>query len=281
MEESTRRSSLGATIVRYAALAVLVAIAVFPFYWMALTALRTPLGVYVQENMLAPRDLTLDNFVFAFKERPTALWLRNSSIIALLSATVAVVIGVLAGYSIVRLSYKGNRTMAKLILFSYLVPASLLFIPMFMLLLAIRLFDTVPGLVLAYQSFNVPFCTWLILGYFRSIPEELEDAARIDGCTRMGVLFRVVLPLAGPGVVTAFIFAFTNSWNELLYAVSLIQSRRIMTLPPGLGRYIEGDVFLWGPLMATALLASVPPIILFMVVQRYVVSGMTLGSVKG
>ncbi|MGB5050351.1 MAG: carbohydrate ABC transporter permease, partial [Caldilineaceae bacterium] len=127
----------------------------------------------------------------------------------------------------------------------------------------------------------VPFCTWLILGYFRTIPEELEDAARIDGCSRMGVLFRIILPLSAPGVVTAFIFGFTNSWNEFLFATVLVKSKDMQTLPSGLGSFLLGDVFLWGPLMAAAIVTTVPPIVLFIVVQRYVVSGMTLGSVKG
>ena len=281
MMESTRKSRPGETIVTYVVLAVLVVVALFPFYWMGLTSFRTPKDVYVKEQPLVPRDLTLRNYEYVFEKRPTLMWLKNSALVALTSSTISVLVGVLAGYSIVRLSYRGNRTVAKAILFTYLIPASLLFIPMFILISGLNLYNNRIALILTYQSFNVPFCTWLILGYFRSIPEELEDAARIDGSSRMGVLFRIVLPLSAPGIVTAFIFAFTGSWNEFLYAAVLIQSRELMTLPTGLGSYIMGDVFLWGPLMATALLTTIPPIILFMAVQRYVVSGMTLGSVKG
>jgi len=279
--ESTRKPRLGESILTYVVLAILVLVALFPFYWMGLTSLRTPKGVYVKEQPLVPRDLTLQNYKYVFEKRPTANWLKNSAIVGIASSTVSVFVGVLAGYSIVRLSYKGNRTVAKTILFTYLIPASLLFIPMFMLIFQLNLINTRLALILSYQSFNVPFCTWLILGYFRSIPEELEDAARIDGASRLGVLFRIVLPLSAPGIVTAFIFAFTSSWNEFLYAAVLMQSRDLMTMPTGLGSYIMGDVFLWGPLMATAILTTIPPVILFMFVQRYVVSGMTLGSVKG
>ncbi len=152
---------------------------------------------------------------------------------------------------------------------------------MFILMFNLHLTNGLWGLLLAYLSFNVPFCTWLILGYFRSIPEELEDAARIDGCKRMGVLRRIVLPLAAPGIITAFIFGFTNSWNEFLYAIVLVNHRELMTLPTDLGSYMLGDVFLWGPLMATALITTLPPVLLFIFVQRFVVAGMTLGSVKG
>lgn len=275
---SQRLFSMGVT---YLVLLGLVFGALFPFYWMGLTSLRKGKQVYVKEQVLVPRDLTLENYQFVFTERPTAQWLRNSVVMAVASSTLSVIIGVLAGYSIVRLKFRGNRTVARGVLFTYLLPSSLLFIPMFILMFNLRLTDGLWGLLLAYLSFNVPFCTWLILGYFRSIPEELEDAARIDGCTRMGVLARIVLPLAAPGIVTAFIFGFTNSWNEFLYAIVLVNRRDLMTLPTGLGSYIIGDVFLWGPLMATAFVTTLPPVILFIVVQRFIVTGMTLGSVKG
>jgi len=279
--ESTRRDSPISQLITYVALAVFIVVALFPFYWMALTSFRTPRGVYVRERMLVPRELTLQNYEYIFTQRPTLMWLRNSALVGLSSSVLSVLIGILAGYSLVRLRFVGNRSLAKAILFTYLLPSSLLFIPLFILMFSLGLVNTLWGVILSYQSFNVPFCTWLILGYFRSIPEELEDAALIDGCSKLGVLFRIVLPLAAPGIVTSFIFGFTNSWNEFLYAITLIHSRTLMTLPTGLGSYIMGDVFLWGPLMATAFITAIPPIILFMFMQRYVVSGMTLGSVKG
>jgi multiple sugar transport system permease protein len=265
----------------YLVLAALLVVSLFPFYWMGLTSFRTGKQVYVKEQVLVPRDLTWENYQFVFTERPTARWLRNSIVISFASSSLSVLIGILAGYAIVRLKFWGNRTIARGVLFTYLLPSSLLFIPMFILMFNLRLTGGLGGLLLAYLSFNVPFCTWLILGYFRSIPEELENAARIDGCSRLGVLARIVLPLAMPGIVTAFIFGFTNAWNEFLYAVVLVNRRELMTLPTGLGSYVLGDVFLWGPLMATALITTLPPVLLFIAVQRFVVAGMTLGSVKG
>jgi multiple sugar transport system permease protein len=281
MKSSLRSQRIFLATATYVVLAVLVIGSLFPFYWMGLTSLRKGKQVYVKEQVLVPRDLTLENYQFIFEQRPTAMWLRNSIIMATSSGFISVVIGVLAAYSIVRLRFRGNRAIARGVLFTYLIPTALLFIPMFILMFNLRLMNGMWGLLLAYLSFNVPFCTWLILGYFRSIPVELEDAARIDGCTRMGVLARIVLPLAAPGIVTAFIFGFTNSWNEFLYAIVLINRRELMTLPTALGSYILGDVFLWGPLMATAMITTLPPVILFIVVQRFIVSGMTLGSVKG
>ncbi|RIK37352.1 MAG: sugar ABC transporter permease [Chloroflexi bacterium] len=278
---STRNQRLLLMGLTYVVLAGLVFGALFPFYWMGLTSLRKGKQVYVKEQVLVPLNLTLENYQFIFAERPTGQWMRNSVVMAFSSSTLSVIIGVLAGYSIVRLKFRGNRTIARGVLFTYLLPSSLLFIPMFILMFNLRLTEGMWGLLLAYLSFNVPFCTWLILGYFRSIPEELEDAARIDGCTRMGVLARIVLPLAAPGIVTAFIFGFTNSWNEFLYAIVLVNRRDLMTLPTGLGSYVIGDIFLWGPLMATAFVTTLPPVLLFIAVQRFVVAGMTLGSVKG
>jgi multiple sugar transport system permease protein len=279
--ESTRRVHPLTTVITYVALAAFVLVALFPFYWMLLTSLRTPKGVYVREGMLMPRNLTLENYRYVFGERPTLRWLRNSVVIGLINGVLSVAIGTLAAYSIARLSYRGNRTIAKGILFTYLMPASLLFIPLFMLMHNIGLYNTLPGLMLSYQTFNVPFCTWLLLGYFRTIPVELEDAARIDGCSRFGVLTRIVVPISAPGIVTAFIFAFTGCWGEFLYATVLISSQNLRTLPTGLGSFIHADVFLWGPLMATAIITTIPPVLLYMFVQKYVVSGMTLGSVKG
>lgn len=278
---SARRTSLATTILTYVALAILVFVALFPFYWMGLTSLRTPRGVYVREAMLLPRDLTLENYLVVFTERPTGIWLRNSLYVAFVTSTISVIIGVLAGYSLARLSYLGNRTMARTILFTYLLPSTLIFIPLFILMSNLHLVNSFWALFLAYQTFNVPFCTWLILGYFRTIPLELEDAARIDGCDRFGVLWRIIVPLAAPGIVTAFIFGFTNSWNEFLFATVLTSSPNMQTLPSGLGSFIMGDVFLWGPLMAVSFVTTLPPILLFILVQRFVVSGMTLGSVKG
>ena len=278
---SIRNNSLARKLFTYVVLFAFVVEALFPFYWIALTSLRTPSGVYVRERMLIPRNLTLENYRFVFTEQPTAMWFRNSTVLSLGSSTLSVIIGILAGYALVRLKFRGQRKMARAILFSYLLPSSLLFIPLFVLMHKLQMLNSLWGVLISYQSFNVPFCTWLIMGYFQSIPMELEDAAMIDGCSRIGVLFRIILPLSTPGVVTAFIFAFTSAWNEFLYTIIMISSRHLMTLPTGLGSYVMGDVFLWGPLMASAVVMTAPPIILFMIAQRYVVSGMTLGAVKG
>lgn len=281
MTESGRRRPLGATIRLYTVLGIYLLVTTFPFYYMLLTSLRVPKDVYRREAMLLPDSLTLANYLTVINNSGMRIWVSNSIIVAFISTTISVVISVLAAYALARLKFFGAQTMARSVLFTYLVPGSLLFIPLFLIMSNLGLLNTLWSLVISYQTFNVPFCTWMMLGYFRTIPEELEDAARIDGCTRMGVLTRIVLPLAGPGIVTAFIFGFTNSWNEFLLAVVMAQRTELRTIPAGLYSFQVGDVLLWGQLMAAALLATLPVILLFMLVQRFVVQGLTVGSVKG
>ena len=281
MTESGRRRPLGATIRLYTVLGIYLLVTTFPFYYMLLTSLRVPKDVYRREAMLLPDSLTLANYLTVINNSGMRIWVSNSIVVAFISTTISVAISVLAAYALARLKFFGSQTMARSVLFTYLVPGSLLFIPLFLIMSNLGLLNTLWSLVISYQTFNVPFCTWMLLGYFRPIPEELEDAARIDGCTRMGVLTRIVLPLAGPGIVTAFIFGFTNSWNEFLLAVVMAQRTELRTIPAGLYSFQVGDVLLWGQLMAAALLATLPVILLFMLVQRFVVQGLTVGSVKG
>lgn len=281
MITSGRRRSPQATAGLYLTLALYLLVVSFPFYYMGLTALRSQRDVYRREAMLSPVNLTLANFEYVFTRTNLLGWASNSLVVALCSTLASVLIAVLAAYALARLNFFGSRPLARSVLFLYLVPTSLLFIPLFLLLLGANLLNTRLGLIIAYQTFNVPFATWLLLGYFRTIPLELEDAARIDGCSRIGVLVRIVLPLGAPGIATAFIFGFTNAWNEFLLAAVLAQRSELRTIPVGLYAFQIGDVLLWGPLMAASLIATLPVIVLFMLVQRYMVQGLTVGSVKG
>ena len=281
MMESGRRRSRSGSIRLYLLLAVYLLVVSFPFYYMALTSLRNPKDVYNREAMLTPVNLTLANYQTVFNNPRMMIWLQNSTLVALASTSLSVVIGVMAAYALARLKFFGSRSLARSVLFMYLLPGSLLFIPLFLVISNLGLLNTLWALIISYQTFNVPFCTWLLLGYFRTMPVELEEAALIDGSTRLGVLFRIVLPLAAPGIVTAFIFGFTNAWNEFLFAAVMAQRTELRTIPVGLYSFQVGDVLLWGQLMAAALIATVPVVILFMFVQRYVVQGLTVGSVKG
>ena len=265
----------------YAVLAIYLLIATFPIYYMGLTSLRTQKDVYRREAMLTPANLTTENYQKIAANPRMISWLTNSVTVATVSATISVTIGVLAAYALARLHFLGSQTLARSVLFMYLLPASLLFVPLFQLMSSIKMLNSLWALIVVYQTFNVPFCTWLLLGYFRNLPAELEDAALIDGCSRMGVLWRIIVPLSAPGIVTAFIFAFTNAWNEFLFAAVMVQRTELRTIPIGLYSFQIGDVMLWGQLMAAALVATLPVVLLYMFVQRYVVQGMTMGSVKG
>jgi multiple sugar transport system permease protein len=281
MSGGGRRRSWRASLVLYGILGVFVVMTTFPFYYMALTSFRTPHDVYQRTEMLTPHNLTFQNYTYVIQKTDFLVWMRNSVVVATGSTLASLVVSVLAAYSLALLRYLGANTMAKSVLFMYLVPSSLLFIPLFLLMSNLGLTNNLWGLIVAYLTFNVPFCTWLLLGYFRSIPDGLEEAARIDGCGPVSVLWRIILPVAGPGIITAFIFGFTNSWNEFLYAAVLVQRSPLRTFPVGFYSFIIGDVLLWGPMMADAVMATMPTVVLFMLVQRYVVQGLTAGSVKG
>jgi multiple sugar transport system permease protein len=265
----------------YALLAIYLLVAFSPIYWMILTSLRTEKQINTRAGMLIPRALTLANYVFTLTERPLLTWLANSFIVALASVIISIIISAMAGYALARLRFPGRGHLARLLVYTYLIPTSLLFIPIFVIISRLGLQDTRTGLVLVYLSFTVPFGTWLLLGFFLTIPQELEDAAKIDGCSYLGVLFRIVLPLAKPGIAATFIFCFAEAWNEFLYAAVLLTNESRITAPLGLLRFTVADSYLWGPLTAAALLTSIPAVILFILAQKFVVTGLTAGAVKG
>lgn len=281
MISGNRRMDRLQRVVVYGTLLVLLIISSFPVYWIVLTSLKQGRDVFNTEEILLPSHLTLFNYVTIFREDNVMSWVWVSTTLALASTTLALIVGILAAYSLTHFKYRGRRVMALAVFFSYVVPKGLLFIPLFLFLNQLHLTNTFLGLMLAHETFAVPFCTWLLYGYFKTLPRELVDAARIDGCSPVGVMIRIILPLAAPGIATAAIFSFTTSWNEFLYAASLITSSDLKTLPLGIAGYLRSDSFAWGQLMAAATVATIPMLILFILLQRYVVQGLTLGAVKG
>ena len=191
------------------------------------------------------------------------------------------VISCLSGYAVARLRFPGRESMASLILILYLVPPALLFIPLYRVLAELGATNSLMALFLSYPTFTVPFCTWLLIGFFKALPIELEEAAMVDAATRVQALRRVLLPLAAPGIVASAIFAFTLSWNEFLYALIFIQDETMTTVPVGLNLLIYGDVFHWGQLMAASVITTVPVVALYMFIHRWMVEGLAAGSVKG
>jgi len=253
----------------------------FPFYWMALTAFKPDAELLSTEGnpfwVIAP---TLEHFRKLFVDTSYPSWMWNTLIISVVSTFLSLAASVFAAYAIERLRFKGSRQLGLAIFLAYLVPPSILFIPLATMVFQFGIFDTRWALILTYPTFLIPFCTWLLMGYFRSIPFELEECALIDGATRWQILTRIVLPLAVPGLISAGIFAFTLSWNEFIYALTFISASENKTVPVGvITELVEGDVYHWGSLMAGALVGSLPVAVIYSFFVEYYVAGMT-GAVK-
>jgi multiple sugar transport system permease protein len=252
-----------------------------PFYWMMVTSLKHDKEIYGYEATLIPENPTLSNYVTILRDTPYLIFLRNSTVVAVGSTVISLIVACLGAYAIARLNFPGRALLARLLVCTYLVPASLLFIPLFAIMSALRFTDTLHGLTIAYLSGDVPFCTWLLMGYFKSVPAELEEAALVDGCNRITALIRVVLPVSLPALVVVTFFCFTRAWNEFLYAYVFTSTNAAKTITTGLVNFMSADVFFWGPLMASTILSALPPVVMFLIFQRWVVKGLTLGAVKG
>ncbi|MFN8523493.1 MAG: carbohydrate ABC transporter permease [Chloroflexota bacterium] len=278
---SLRTERIMKRVLQWTVLGTALVIVVFPLYWMLLTAFDPPTLRYDAQISLLPKRLTLAAFAQLFREYPFLQWMWNSSVVALTSTVLAVIVGTMAAYSLARLRYPGRGFLAGTFFLAYIFPATLLVVPVFVILSVLGLTDDYGGLVMSYLIFTIPFCTWMLRAYLTSIPRELEEAALVDGSTRVQAMVLIILPLAAPGVAAATIFAFTLSWNEYLYAFILMNDSAKMTLSPGMTKLVFGDIFLWGMIMAGATLMSLPVVLLYFVAQRFVVSGLTAGSVKG
>jgi multiple sugar transport system permease protein len=253
----------------------------FPFYWMTITSFKTEEQMRSIVSMFWPRPFAIENYQQLLAKTEFAAWYGNSVTVAVSSTVLATAVGTVGAYALARLKFLGRGFMASATLITYLVPPSILFIPLYKQMQGLGMANSLAGLIAAYPSFTVPFVTWLLMGYFESIPEELEEAAMIDGATRFGAFYRVVLPLSAPGVLAAGLYAFTQAWNEFLYALVFITDGRLRTLPVGLASFITGDVYGWGYLMSGAVLTTLPVIAAYIYLQKYMVEGLTAGSVKG
>jgi len=257
-------------------------ILLFPFYWMTITTFKSNDDIYDYErnSPFWVWNPTLANIKKLLFDTSYPEWLWNTMLVAASSTFISLFASVLAAYAVERLRFKGSRWVGLSIYAAYLVPPSILFIPLATMVFNLGLFDTRWALILTYPTFLIPFCTWLLMGYFKSIPYELEECALIDGATRLQILLKVVLPLAVPGLISAGIFAFTLSWNEFIYALTFVASSENKTVPVGvLTELVDGDVYHWGSLMAGALFGSLPVAVLYSFFVEYYVAGMT-GAVK-
>ena len=266
----------------YLPLLVFVIVLLFPFYWMAITALKPndEMTAYDEFSPFWVVNPTLQHIKYLLFETSYPGWLLNTIIISVAATFLSLFAAVFAAYAIERLRFTGSRSVGLAIFLAYLVPPSILFIPLAVMVFNLGLYDTRFALILTYPTFLIPFCTWLLMGYFRSIPYELEECALIDGANRWQILTKIVLPLSVPGLISAGIFAFTLSWNEFIYALTFIQSSENKTVPVGvLTELVRSDVYEWGALMAGALIGSLPVVILYSFFVEHYVSSMT-GAVK-
>jgi multiple sugar transport system permease protein len=266
----------------YIPLGLILIVLLFPFYWMALTSIK-PDEQLIDMNTYNPFWVVHPTFKHISKllfETQYPRWLWNTMYVAVGATTLSIIASVLAAYAIVRLRFKGADTVGVLIFFAYLVPPSILFIPLASVIQAYGLFDSPLSLILVYPTLLIPFSTWLLMGYFKTIPFELEECALIDGASRWQILTRIVVPLAIPGLISAFIFSFTLCWNEFIYALTFLQSTPNKTVPVAIvNEFVDGDIYKWGSLMAGALVGSLPLVILYAFFVEHYVSAMT-GAVK-
>lgn len=269
----------GWVVATYVALIVFLLWTIIPFVWMVLASIKTNKEIY-DDFTIVPKTIYLGHYVSLLSGK-FVIWMRNSAEVSIAASFLSITLGALGAYAITRLRFAGRRVIAVGLVFTYLIPQALLFIPLFQVVAGLGLSDTVGALILIYPTITLPFCTWLLVSYFKSIPLELEEAALIDGCNRLGVLWRIVLPLSTPALVVVCLFSFTQAWNEFLYALVITNSLSTRTVTVGLTQMLGEDVFYWGQMMAGALLTALPPVLMYTLAQRFVTKGLVVGGVKG
>jgi multiple sugar transport system permease protein len=257
------------------------AFVLFPFYWVVTTSLKTTAQISERRSIFWPEPFTFGQYRSLILDTPFVTWLWNSVLVAVVSTLISVAFAALSAYALSRLKFRGAGVLTTILLITYLLPATLLFIPLYQILATLGIINTQAALMLTYPTFLLPFATWVLMGYFRSIPVELEEAAMIDGASRLYAFVHITIPLAAPAILSVTLVAFTTAWNEFLYAFVFVSSESLRTLPIGLQSMVVGDILPWGELMAASLLTAVPVAVLYIYAQRHLTEGLTVGGVKG
>ena len=267
----------------YLPLAAYLLFLLFPFYWMSIVSLKPTNDLFeMQYNPFWIQHLTLENYRYLFENTAFPEWVKNTLIVSTVSTALSLFCSVLIGYALARLRFPGSNFLGVGIFLAYLVPPTLLFLPLAHVIARLNLYNTYWALILTYPTQLIPFASWLLMGYFRSIPREIEESAMADGCSRLQILVKIILPLSVPGLLSAGIFSFTLCWNEFLYALIFMSSGTMKTIAVGtVSDLIKADTLFWGSLMASAVLGSVPIAILYSFFVKHYVSGLTAGAVKG
>jgi multiple sugar transport system permease protein len=267
----------------YLPLAAFLFFALFPFYWMFISSFKSNPELYnLRANRLWIKSPTLEQFQELFKKTAILRWLFNSFFVSFLTSLISLTLGIMAGYALARLKFPGAEAFGLATFITYLVPTTLIFIPLAGVVQSLGLSNSIWALVATYPTFLIPFCTWMLIAYFKSIPKDMEECAMIDGCSRVGAMVRIVLPMAIPGIVFSGMFGFTLSWNEFVYALTFISDTTHKTMSVAVPtELIRGDAYFWGELMAASLIGSVPVALLYSFFMDYFVSGLTAGALKG
>jgi multiple sugar transport system permease protein len=254
--------------------------ALFPVYWTLNTSLKTQQDIYSMQPSLWPKTVTFASYNALLFKKGFLLNIANSGVVSLIVVAISIFFSALAAYAFARVPFRNKRLLSNSILSAYLMPRSILFIPLYVLVTRMKLNNSLAGLIAIYPTFTIPYATWMLTSYFRSIPKSIEEAAEIDGSSRTKTMFSIVFPLAAPGIAATAIFSFTLCWNEYTYALVTITKSVAKTLTLALSDMVVADVYAWGPLMAGSIIATLPVMIMYISMSRYLVNGLTLGAVK-
>lgn len=267
-------------IIIYCSALFLAFIILAPFYWLVISSLKTPGNLLSARPTFIPRPFTLAQYRHLFSGNRFVYYIINSVIVASVTTSISLVISIFGAYSLTRLKYPGRRALSQVILLTYMFPGVLLLIPLYRLLASIGMLNSLIGVIMVYTTWCAPLTTWILIAFFKTIPKELEEAAMIDGTTRVGALFRVILPISKPGIATGMLFSFVSCWNEYPIASVILLTDKVKTLPVGLGNWIGLYTTDWGILMAGAIIIAIPVLLIVTFMQKYFISGLSEGAVK-
>jgi multiple sugar transport system permease protein len=274
------RKQLPGRVPQWIGLALMLFFILAPLYWVIVTAFKSETQATDRSSLFWPQPWTFEQFQGLFNDNPFPLWFRNTIVVSVTSTVVSIVLAALAAYSLTRLRFRGGRTITWSVLLTYMMPGSLLFIPLYAILSSFHVINTLWALIITYPTFTLPFACWFMMGYLRGIPSELEEAAMTDGASRLRAFGSIILPLMKPGLLAVALFTLTNAWNEFLLAFVFLTDNNVETLPLGLQSMIVGDVVPWGELSAASILVSIPVVVAYGYAQRFLVEGLAVGAVK-
>jgi multiple sugar transport system permease protein len=275
------QTSAPARVLRVALLGLWLVITLFPLYWILVTSFKDPGSIAAFPLRYLPAPWSLDNYLSLFRAASFGTYMSNSLLVAITAAAVATLISLLSAYTLARFEFRAKGTLLMAFLVTQMIPAFIALGPLYVMMVDLQLVDRLGGLVLLYVAMCIPFCTIMLRGFFENVPDALEEAAMVDGCSRLTALFRVIVPVMTPGIMAAFIFNFVNCWNELFLSVTLMNSDRNKTIPTALNGFISSFNIEWGPMAAAAVLTIVPTMVMFALASRWIVEGLTSGAVKG